>query len=117
MSRKALRLSTEGLVLHDDLLGLHLFLCAVILLRLSHVALGVLHKHRLGLLIAEAIGLAVDHSVDRAIRLDDLAKSEALRTHVVELAGRGHSRRSQTKHKCACKCRHDAISSHRFLRG
>src|SRR6478736_3580984 len=90
-------------------------MCAgVILLRLGHIALRVLHKHRLGVLIAEAIGLAVDHGVDRAIRLDVLPKSEALGTHVVELAGRGQSSRRQTKHKSACKGGRDVTSNHCF---
>jgi len=54
--------------------------------------LGVLHKESLGRLIAEAVSLAIDHGVNRAICLDVLAKSEALGSHVVELAGRGQSR-------------------------
>jgi hypothetical protein len=46
----------------------------------------------LGRLAAEAVGLATNARLDRAVRVDVLAESEALRAHVVELAGRGESR-------------------------
>src|SRR6476469_8831615 len=90
-------------------------MCAgIILLSLRHVALGVLHKHRLGFLIAEAIGLAVDHGVDRAIRLYVLVKGQTFRAHVVELTGCRHGRCRQTKHQSACKGGCDVTSNHRF---
>ena len=46
----------------------------VISLRLGHVALGVLHKVSLGLLAAEAVGLAANGRVDRTVRIDVLPR-------------------------------------------
>jgi len=75
--------------------SLHFFMRAgVILLCLRHVALGVLHKLGLGVLTAEAISLAVDNGVDRAVRLNVFVEGQTLRTHIVELSGSCEGRRA-----------------------
>jgi hypothetical protein len=66
-------------------------------LRLREIARGVFHEVAHGLLTAEAIGLALNLRVDRAVRIYVFAQREAFCTHVVELAGQGQSRGGQTK--------------------
>ena len=68
-------------------------LFGVIGLRLREIALGVLHELGLGCFVAEAVGLAIKGRVDRTVRLDLLAASKPLRTHVVVLAGHSQSGR------------------------
>lgn len=53
----------------------------VVRLRLGEIAVRILHEVRLGLLIAEAISLALNGRIDGAIRFDVLMQSEALRTY------------------------------------
>src|SRR5262249_51422306 len=60
-------------------------LLRVVSLRLREIALRILHELGLGCLAAEAVGLALHGSVDRAIRLHVFAHGETLRAHVVEL--------------------------------
>lgn len=50
-------------------------------LRLGEIAVRILHEVRLGLLIAEAISLALNGRIEGAIRFDVLMQSEALRTY------------------------------------
>jgi len=50
-------------------------LLRVVSLRLRKIALRVLHELGLGCLAAEAVGLALDGSVDRAIRLHVFTQS------------------------------------------
>jgi len=65
----------------------------------GEIGLGVLHELCLGLLIAEAIGLALDRGIDGAVRLDILVERKAHCTEIVVLAFGGcHSRYGQTKH-------------------
>ncbi len=47
-------------------------------MRLGEIALGVLHEDRLGVLITEAIGLAVDRRVDGAIVLTSLPSARPM---------------------------------------
>lgn len=68
-------------------------LAVVVFLGLRKIGLGVLHELRLSSLVSEAIRLAIDHRTDGAIRGYVLAQNEALRAHVIELAGCGHGGR------------------------
>ena len=60
-------------------------LLRVVSLRLREIALRVLHELGLGRFVAEAVGLALDGCIDRAIRLHVFTHGETLRAHVVEL--------------------------------
>jgi hypothetical protein len=64
----------------------------VVRLRLGEIAVGILHEIRLSLLVAEAVCLALEGRIHGTLRFDVLVQSEALRTHVVELALRGGKR-------------------------
>jgi len=74
-------------------------------LRLGEVALRVLHEQRLGRLIAEAIGLAIERRVDGAIGLYVLAECKALRAHIVKLAGGGERFAGDAEQQGAGECR------------
>jgi len=61
-------------------------LFAVDLLRLGEIGVGVLHEFRLGLIVAEAVGLALDGGIDRAIGLHLFAVGKAPAAHIVPVA-------------------------------
>src|SRR6478672_5960412 len=94
-----------------------LFLTRIIGLRLGEVALRVLHEQRLGHLIAEAIGLAIERRVDGAIGLYVLAECKALRAHIVKLAGGGERCAGDAEQKGAGECRQNGGSRHDRLPG
>src|SRR5262245_37473371 len=56
-------------------------------LGLRQIAARILHKLALSVRAAEAVGLAIDRRIDRAIRLHILVIGETPGTHVAELAG------------------------------
>src|SRR5262249_28539361 len=63
-------------------------LALVIGLRLREIAFRVLHEVRLSLLIAEAVSLALDRRIDRAIRGGVFAHGETFGAHVIKLTFR-----------------------------
>src|SRR5262245_22351862 len=54
-------------------------------LGLSKIGVGILHELRLGLGVAEAVGLALDRRIDGAIRLHVLMIGKAPAAHIIEL--------------------------------
>src|SRR5262249_19130064 len=56
---------------------------------LGEIGVGILHEVRLDLLVAEAIGLALNGCIDRAISLHVFAVGKAPATLVIELTGDG----------------------------
>jgi hypothetical protein len=70
----------------------------------GYIARRIFHELGLGSLISEAVGLAVDLSINRAVGLDLLAHGSAHCAHVVEFAGRRKSNCAQAKHDCASYC-------------
>ena len=92
-------------------------LAVVVFLGLRKVGLGILHELRLSSLISEAIRLAIDRRTDGAIRGYVGAENEALRTHVIELAGRGHGGRRQSKQQGCSDCRLYENTRHDDLQG
>src|SRR6187401_1517088 len=80
-------------------LSLARMLALVIGLRLREIAFRVLHKGGLSFLIAEAVSLALDGRIDRAIRGRVFAHGETLGAHVIELTFRSCRRCcGETKH-------------------
>jgi hypothetical protein len=74
-------------------------LALVIGLRLREIAFRVLHKGGLSFLIAEAVSLALDRRIDRAIRGGVFAHGETLGAHVIKLTFRScHRCCGETKH-------------------
>src|SRR6188768_3512645 len=69
-------------------------------LGLGKIGVGILHELRLGLGVAEAVGLALDRRIDGAIRLHVLMIGKAPATHIVELASGRESRRAKAERKC-----------------
>ena len=63
-------------------------------LSLQHELVRILEEEILGLLVAEAVGLALVLGVDRAVGLDVLAERKAHHALVVELTLRGGDRHS-----------------------
>lgn len=72
-------------------------LAGIIGLRLREIARGVLHELGLGVLAAEAIGLASNLPIDGAVGFYVFAECEPHCAHVAVLAGHGQSRRGQAK--------------------
>src|SRR5215475_4079748 len=74
-------------------------------LGLGKVGVGILHELRLGLGVAEAIGLSFDRRIDGAIRLHVLMIGKAPAAHIVELASSRESSCGKAERKCAGNCR------------
>src|SRR6188472_848418 len=70
-------------------------------LGLGKIGVRILHELRLGLLVAEAVGLALDRRIDGAIRLHALMIGKAPAAHIAELAGGRDSRCGEAERKCA----------------
>src|SRR5262249_10008861 len=68
---------------------------------LGEIGVGVLHELRLGLLIAEAIGLALDGAIDRAVGLHLFTVGKTPAAHIVELSGCGDGSHGEAERKGA----------------
>src|SRR6516225_4664292 len=85
----------------------------VIGLRLREVAFRVLHKGGLSFLIAEAVSLALDRRIDRAIRGGVFAHGGTLGAHVIKLTFRScDGCRGETKHQSARDGGRDVAPTH-----
>jgi len=74
-------------------------------LRLGEIGVGALQELCFGLLVAEAVGLALDVGIDRAVGLHLFAVGKALGAHIVEFAGYRKRGRGESKRKCASERR------------
>src|SRR6185437_5710454 len=66
-------------------------------LGLSQIGIGTLHELALGVLAAEAVGLALEARTNGAIRLHVLVIGKAPTAHIVELTGCREGRRGEAK--------------------
>src|SRR6478752_7994160 len=91
-------------------------LFAVEMRRLGEIGVGVLHELGLGLRVTEAIGLALDGCIDRAIGQHLFAVGKAPAALIVELTG--ERRRGEAERKRAGeRRRHDSLDHGAFSLG